>query len=198
MDLVRSIDAILPQTQCTRCGFQGCLPYAQAIAKGTPHNQCPPGGKRVIQELSDLLNRPLLPLNPNHGIEAPKQFAFVREIDCVGCTKCLEACPTDAIVGSGKMLHTVIQEDCTGCGLCVPPCPTDCIELHFASEAHQPEKMPVSQRQLNSNHYRQKHETKKARISKLQGLKLPSTSATMPTQEDRKQVIQAILSRTRQ
>src|SRR4051812_37991252 len=112
---IQAIDALLPQTQCTRCGYPDCLAYAKAIASGTPHNQCPPGGKRVITELSNLLNRPTLPLNPNNGIEAPKVMALIREEECIGCTKCIQACPVDAIIGSAKQMHTVITDECTGC-----------------------------------------------------------------------------------
>ncbi|MCB1640691.1 MAG: RnfABCDGE type electron transport complex subunit B [Xanthomonadales bacterium] len=125
------IDAELPQTQCTRCGYPACRPYAEAIAEGTaPINRCPPGGAATIAALARLLNAPVLPLDPECGVEAPRQLAWIDEAICIGCTKCILACPVDAIVGAAKRMHTVIAEDCTGCELCIAPCPVDCIELH--------------------------------------------------------------------
>jgi len=128
--LVECIDAILPQTQCEQCGYHGCRPYAEAIARGEAEiNQCPPGGVAGIEKLAALLQRPVLALNPEHGIEKPRTLARIVEADCIGCTKCIQACPVDAIVGASKLMHTVIDDDCTGCELCVPACPVDCIVL---------------------------------------------------------------------
>lgn len=130
MASVDAIDALLPQTQCTRCGFDGCRPYAQAIAQqGTPINQCPPGGATTIAALASLLGRPALPLNPANGVEGPERVAVIDEQRCIGCVKCLPPCPVDAIVGARKQMHTVIAALCTGCELCVSPCPVDCISL---------------------------------------------------------------------
>jgi electron transport complex protein RnfB len=130
------IDALLPQTQCTRCGYSGCAPYAAAIAAGEAAiNQCPPGGAATIAALAALLERPVLPLNPAHGSEAPLQVAWIDESRCIGCAKCLAPCPVDAIVGAAKYLHSVLVDRCTGCELCLPPCPVDCIELRPAPEA---------------------------------------------------------------
>lgn len=127
---VDDIDALLPQTQCTRCGYDGCRPYAQAIAAGTAEiNQCPPGGAATIAALATLLRRPALPLNPVHGTEGPLLVAVIDEEACIGCAKCLPPCPVDAIVGAHKQLHTVLASVCTGCELCVAPCPVDCIRL---------------------------------------------------------------------
>jgi electron transport complex protein RnfB len=123
------IDALLPQTQCTRCGFPGCLPYAQAIARGTPINQCPPGGTATIEALARVLDREVLPLNPEHGVEAPPRVAVIDEERCIGCAKCLPPCPVDAIVGAPRFLHTVAAQLCTGCELCIAPCPVDCISM---------------------------------------------------------------------
>ena len=124
------IDAILPQTQCEQCGYHGCRPYAEAIALGQAAiNLCPPGGSAGIHQLAALLNMPLLPLDPAHGMEKPRTLAVIVEADCIGCTKCIQACPVDAIVGAAKLMHTVISDDCTGCELCVPACPVDCIAL---------------------------------------------------------------------
>ena len=129
-DIVARIDALLPQTQCTRCGFAGCGPYAAAIACGEADiNQCPPGGSAVISALAALLERPVLALNPVHGTEAAPQVAWIDESRCIGCARCLAPCPVDAIVGASKFMHTVLTERCTGCELCLPPCPVDCIEL---------------------------------------------------------------------
>jgi electron transport complex protein RnfB len=128
--LAKSIDALLPQTQCTRCGYDGCRPYARAIACGEADiNQCPPGGDEVIEQLARLLGREVKPLNPDNGLHRPPQVAAIDERDCIGCTKCIQACPVDAIVGASKRMHTVIASWCTGCELCLPPCPVDCIVL---------------------------------------------------------------------
>ena len=128
--LADRIDAVLPQTQCEQCGFHGCRPYAEAIAAGeAPINRCPPGGSMGIHALAALLGVPVLALDPAHGVEKPRLLARIVEADCIGCTKCIGACPVDAIVGSGKLMHTVVADDCTGCELCVPACPVDCIVL---------------------------------------------------------------------
>jgi Na+-translocating ferredoxin:NAD+ oxidoreductase subunit B len=125
-----NIDALLPQTQCTRCGYTGCKPYAEAIASGAAEiNQCPPGGSATITSLATLLHRKALPLNPANGVEGPALVAQIDESVCIGCTKCLPPCPVDAILGARKQMHTVISELCTGCELCVAPCPVDCIKM---------------------------------------------------------------------
>lgn len=124
------INARLPQTQCTRCGYQGCAPYAEAIARGEAEiNQCPPGGAATIAALAALTGRAPLPLNPANGIEAPPLVAVIDEARCIGCAKCLPPCPVDAIVGAGRYMHTVVFDLCTGCELCVAPCPVDCISM---------------------------------------------------------------------
>lgn len=135
-DLVARIDALLPQTQCTRCGFSGCRPYAAAIADGAAQiNQCPPGGSATIASLATLLAREALPLNPANGAEAPPSVAWIDESRCIGCARCLPPCPVDAIVGAAKFLHTVLTDRCTGCELCIAPCPVDCIEMRAAPAA---------------------------------------------------------------
>ena len=132
--LAERIDALLPQTQCTQCGYPACRPYADAIAHGdTEINQCPPGGAAGISRLAALLEREPLALNPVNGFEQPLRIAFVEEAFCIGCTLCIQACPVDAIVGAAKRMHSVIADLCTGCGLCVPPCPVDCIRMDAAS-----------------------------------------------------------------
>lgn len=124
------IDALLPQTQCTRCGYAGCQPYAAAIADGLAEiNQCPPGGAATIGALAALLARAPLPLNPANGTEGPQLVAQIEEDACIGCVRCLPPCPVDAIVGAPKQMHTVVLALCTGCELCVAPCPVDCIVM---------------------------------------------------------------------
>ncbi len=124
------INDLLPQTQCTRCGFPDCASYAQAIAQGEAGiNQCPPGGAEGIERLAALTGLPALPLNPEHGEEGPLQLAVIDEDWCIGCTLCIKACPVDAIIGTNKHMHTVIEDLCTGCELCIPVCPVDCISL---------------------------------------------------------------------
>jgi Na+-translocating ferredoxin:NAD+ oxidoreductase subunit B len=139
-DLATRIDDLLPQTQCTRCGYTGCRPYAEAIAMGDAEiNQCPPGGQATIDALASLLERAPLKLNPANGLEAPAQVAFIDESRCIGCARCLAPCPVDAIVGAAKFMHTVFAERCTGCELCLAPCPVDCIEMRpTASAANDP------------------------------------------------------------
>jgi electron transport complex protein RnfB len=124
------IDSLLPQTQCTKCGYAGCRPYAEAIAAGSADiNQCPPGGSAGIERLAQLLGRACKPLDPRHGMETPRSVAWIDEGNCIGCTLCIQACPTDAIVGAAKQMHTVLLEACTGCELCIAPCPVDCIHI---------------------------------------------------------------------
>ena len=123
------INGILPQTQCGQCGYPGCRPYAEAIAEGDSINKCPPGGEDTIHALADLLDVEPEPLDSEHGIEAEPTVAYIREAECIGCTKCIQACPVDAILGAAKLMHTVIVDECTGCDLCVEPCPVDCIDM---------------------------------------------------------------------
>jgi len=130
ISLANRINDALPQTQCTRCGFPDCKAYALAIAlDNAPINQCPPGGLEGVAVLSKITGRPSLPLNPDNGTEGPMTVAVIDEAWCIGCTLCIKACPTDAILGSNKVMHTVIEAVCTGCDLCLPVCPVDCIEM---------------------------------------------------------------------
>lgn len=158
--IVDQVDAILPQTQCGQCGFAGCRPYAEAIANGeAPINQCPPGGEATIVALADLLDVEVLPLNAEHGEHSELPLvAFIDEQNCIGCTLCIQACPVDAILGSAKHMHTIIEAECTGCELCLPPCPVDCIDMiplkqhladwkwpepgHLSSENLSPQNLP--------------------------------------------------------
>jgi len=129
--IVDQLDALLPQTQCGQCSYPGCRPYAQAIADGEEKiNKCPPGGEGTIAAIADLLGVDPEPLDAEHGVEKEaKMLAVIREDECIGCTKCIQACPVDAILGAAKQMHTVIAKECTGCDLCVEPCPVDCIDM---------------------------------------------------------------------
>lgn len=127
--LVDQLNEVLPQTQCGQCGYPGCKPYAEAIAGGDAINKCPPGGEATIKHIADLMGVEPVPLDEAHGEESVKTVAYIREDECIGCTKCIQACPVDAIVGGTKVMHTVIKDECTGCDLCVEPCPVDCIDM---------------------------------------------------------------------
>jgi H+/Na+-translocating ferredoxin:NAD+ oxidoreductase subunit B len=132
--LVERLNGLLPQTQCGRCTYTGCKPYAEAIADGSADtNQCPPGGDRTAAALARLMGRPARPVDPKFGVmPARPHVAWIDEATCIGCTKCIQACPVDAIVGASRLMHTVIVAECTGCELCIPPCPVDCIEMRPA------------------------------------------------------------------
>lgn len=128
--IVDQIDDLLPQTQCGQCGHPGCRPYAEGMAAGEEINKCVPGGEDTIRALADLLGREFVPLDAEYGAEKEhKMVAYIREAECIGCTKCLQACPVDAILGAAKQMHTVMVDECTGCDLCVEPCPVDCIDM---------------------------------------------------------------------
>lgn len=143
-DLIDAIDALLPQTQCTRCGYAGCRPYAEALATGQAGiNQCPPGGDTTIRALAARLGRAYRALDPANGIEQGPRVAVIDEERCIGCAKCLPACPVDAIVGAQRFMHTVVSAQCNGCELCLPPCPVDCIDMRPLTDARG-EPLPVS------------------------------------------------------
>lgn len=154
------IDALLPQTQCTRCGYAACLPYAQAVAAGSAQiNQCPPGGAALIAALAALLERPPMALDPQFGAEAPPRLAWIDPDQCIGCARCLPPCPVDAILGAQRYMHTVIASHCTGCELCVPACPVDCIHM-----TPWPQTTPVPTSLQNRNRY-QDHLARRVRES---------------------------------
>jgi electron transport complex protein RnfB len=143
-ELVDAIDALLPQTQCARCGYPGCRPYAAAIAAAEAGiNQCPPGGNATARALAAFLGRDFAPLDPRYGVESPPRVAVIDEQRCIGCAKCIPACPVDAIVGAHRYMHTVLSADCTGCELCVPPCPVECIDMQSLADA-QGNPLPVA------------------------------------------------------
>jgi electron transport complex protein RnfB len=158
LPLADRIDALLPQTQCTKCGFEGCRPYAEAIAAGQVEiNQCPPGGAAGIIRLAALTGRPPLPLNPAHGSEQPLRVAVIDESLCIGCTLCIQACPVDAIVGAARFMHSVIAKWCNGCDLCVAPCPMDCIAMV-------PVRPARAWTEADANASRARHEARRERL----------------------------------
>jgi electron transport complex protein RnfB len=157
--LIQLIDALLPQTQCGKCGHPGCKPYAEGIAQGEAINKCPPGGAPTIQAIAELLHVPPLPLDAPNG-PVPPQIAFIREAECIGCTKCIQACPVDAIVGAAKQMHTVIIDECTGCELCVVPCPVDCIDILPLVEP------AASAQRQHADQFRERFEFRNARLAR--------------------------------
>ncbi|MEY2685299.1 MAG: hypothetical protein RJA09_2443 [Pseudomonadota bacterium] len=210
-DLFQRVLDALPQTQCTRCGYPDCAAYARAVADGTAGiNQCPPGGRAGVERLAAITQRPALPLSPEHGVESPRAVAYIDENWCIGCTLCIKACPTDAIVGANKRMHTVIEAHCTGCELCLPVCPVDCILLENATgertgwAAWSPAEAQAARgryeqrltrlaREELAHHTRQDHKAQE----KLQNLAAHS-KITDPVQLDHKRaVIEAALARAR-
>lgn len=146
--VVDRINDLLPQTQCGQCGYPGCKPYAEAIASGDAINKCPPGGDDTIASLASLLNVRALPLDDALGTAGPRMVAVIREAECIGCAKCIPACPVDAILGAPKYMHTVIESECTGCDLCIEPCPVDCIDMVPA----EPEQLVLSFTAASTEH----------------------------------------------
>jgi electron transport complex protein RnfB len=204
LSLIDTINALLPQTQCTRCGHQGCKPYAQAIVEGDAINKCPPGGALTIQALSGLLGTEALALDPFHGTEGPRKVAVIREAECIGCTKCIQACPVDAILGGGKLMHTVIESECTGCDLCVEPCPVDCIDMVPVQSA--PDEWEDMRRR--AVHYKSRYDFRETRLAAAKNadeqrraeraaLVMPPPDATQDPQADAKATIAAALERVR-
>ncbi len=165
-DPIGRIDALLPQTQCTRCGYPTCRAYAEAIAiNAADIDRCPPGGTEGVAALARLLGRESKPLNPEYGNEAPPIVAFIDEDVCIGCTKCIQACPVDAIVGAAKRMHTIIAAECTGCELCLPPCPVDCITLPKIASA------PLARAQVlgRATQARERFDARNARLASVVG-----------------------------
>ena len=195
--LAFSIDAALPQTQCTRCGYPDCASYAHAIAhEAAPINQCSPGGAQGIARLAALTGQATLPLNPKFGIEGPVTLARIDENWCIGCTLCIKACPTDAILGANKQMHTVIPQHCTGCELCIPVCPVDCIELDVAS-SHRTGWDAWSAEQ--AQHAKQRYGTRQQRIA-VHPQEASNAQATAPVPTavpDKKAAIAAALAKAR-
>lgn len=211
-DLALRINAALPQTQCTRCGFPDCARYANAIAAGQAGiNQCPPGGAEGVVRLAAITGQAAQALNPEHGVEGPLTVALIDEDWCIGCTLCIKACPVDAIVGSNKQMHTVIASHCTGCELCLPVCPVDCISLEVVSGARTGwQAWSATQAQSARERYQQRQtrlereqREQAARLEAKARLKLTDLAAhsqhTDPAMLDKKRaVIEAALARARQ
>ncbi|WP_236207047.1 electron transport complex subunit RsxB [Pseudomonas tohonis] len=169
-ELIQRIDALLPQTQCGKCGHPGCRPYAEGMARGEAINKCPPGGSATIIALADLLQVPTLPLEAPGG-PVPPQLAFIREAECIGCTKCIQACPVDAIVGAAKQMHTVIADECTGCELCVAPCPVDCIDILPLAEP------AASLQRQHADQFRRRYEQRNRRLARDEARRLAEREA---------------------
>jgi electron transport complex protein RnfB len=182
--VIDEINAVLPQTQCRQCGFQGCRPYAEAIAAGMADiNQCPPGGDEGILALARLLNVEPKPLNPRFGEHKPRSVAFIVEKDCIGCVKCIAACPVDAILGAAKFMHTVIAAECTGCELCVAPCPVDCIVMKpLAGEPPKQERAQWAKKRYDARCLRKDNESaeKAERARQKRAALTAMTSANTP------------------
>ncbi len=172
-----TLDGLLPQTQCTRCGYDGCRPYAEAMAAGLAGpDQCPPGGAGTVAALAALLGVGAGPVNPEYGAEAPPRVAVIDESICIGCAKCLPACPVDAIIGARRMLHTVVAGECNGCELCLAPCPVDCIEMVPAA----PAPLALEAIRARSIHYRARHDAHRSREAGRDARRAAHLSARRP------------------
>lgn len=179
--MVDAIEALLPQTQCGKCKHPGCRPYAEAVAKGEGINHCVPGGQDTIDALGALLGEIPLPLDPSYGkTPESRQVAVIRESECIGCTKCIQACPVDAIVGAAKYTHTIIRSECTGCDLCIAPCPVDCIDLVNLPE---PLLTQPQQRQAQALHQKARYAFRNTRLAKDKAERLARREAPPPSTE---------------
>ena len=212
MAAAAAILALLPQTQCTRCGYADCAGYAQAVADGTAGiNQCPPGGSQGVQRLAHTTGLPPVALNVAHGVEGPRFLAVIDENWCIGCTLCIKVCPTDAILGSQKRMHTVIEPYCTGCALCLPVCPVDCISLENATPgasgwaAWSQPQADLARSRYQFHSYRTSRD--KAENDKRLEEKASATLADLPAHsqhtepavlDQKRAVIEAVLARARQ
>lgn len=195
--LTDTLDALLPQTQCTQCGYDGCRPYAQAMADGQADlNRCPPGGPRVIAALAQALDRPARPLDPACGTHQPFRVALIDEAHCIGCTLCIQACPVDAILGANQSMHTVIEDDCTGCERCIAPCPVDCITLVPAGR-----DWTVADAQAARTHYQARNTRLLARHAETAGPAARTLAnkpvLAAPTPDDKQDRIAQALARAR-
>jgi electron transport complex protein RnfB len=196
--LTDRIDAHLPQTQCTQCGYPRCRAYAEAVACGEAAiNQCPPGGMETIAALADLLAVEPKPLNPIFGVHRSRTLAMIREPACIGCTLCLQACPVDAILGAAKQMHTVIAEECTGCELCVAPCPVDCIEMvPSISDARDDWPWPEYSRE-HVDRARRRTQARLARLQRPARVTDARAAAPYPTRQQMREEIASAVTRAR-
>ena len=198
--LAQEIHAALPQTQCTRCGYPDCAAYANAVATGSAAiNQCPPGGAEGVQRLAAITGLPVLPLNAANGLENPRNVFIVDEAWCIGCTLCIKVCPTDAILGSNKVMHTIIEPYCTGCGLCVPVCPVDCIGFENIS-GERTGWQAWSQQEADTALKRYKIHSTRSTQNKQEDLEKPLISdvrANTVAGDKKRAVIEAVLARSR-
>lgn len=200
MSLIDRIDALLPQTQCTKCGYDGCRPYAAAIANDAEAiNRCPPGGMAGIQALAALLNQPMLAPDPSCGLQQALTVAVIDEQHCIGCTLCIQACPVDAIVGANKLMHTVIPDRCTGCDLCVAPCPTDCISMEPALREWTPDDANCGRQhyQQRQQRLRAHHDEPSGAVARNLANKPTISAAASDDASARQQVIADALARAR-
>jgi Na+-translocating ferredoxin:NAD+ oxidoreductase subunit B len=211
--LADQIEDLLPQTQCTKCGYPACRPYAEAIADGTAgYNQCPPGGAEGISRLSRLLGKPAVPLNTANGEERPRPVAVIDEARCIGCTLCIQACPVDAIIGAAKQMHTVLDLLCTGCDLCVAPCPVDCIAMvdvtpgktGWAAWSQQQAEDARARHDFHVFRVRRDKQENEVRLAAKAAAKLQAVQQETPLtveekteQERKKAIIQAAMERAR-
>ncbi len=211
--LADQIEDLLPQTQCTKCGYPACRPYAVAIANGSAnYNQCPPGGAEGIARMAAVLGKPVIPLNPLNGVERARPVAVIDEAVCIGCTLCIQACPVDAIVGAAKQMHTVIPELCTGCDLCVAPCPVDCIAMIPVTEnktgwqAWSPEQADAARERFHHRQLRlrQEKDENDARLAAKAAAKLKELDNTSTLSVDelaeknrKRAIIEAAIERAR-
>jgi Na+-translocating ferredoxin:NAD+ oxidoreductase subunit B len=211
--LADQIEDLLPQTQCTKCGYPACRPYAEAIADGSAnYNQCPPGGIEGVARLANLLGKKVIPINPVNGVERPRPVAFIDENICIGCTLCIQACPVDAIAGAAKQMHTVVAELCTGCDLCVAPCPVDCIYMIEVTpgktgwDAWSQEQADAARERHDFRMARLKREKEEndARLAAKAAAKLAAVQSETPVSEEekaeqarKKAIIQAAIERAR-
>lgn len=211
--LADRIEDLLPQTQCTKCGFPACRPYAEAIADGRAgYNQCPPGGAEGVARIATLLGKPVIPINAAHGEERERPVAVIDEAVCIGCTLCIQACPVDAIVGAAKQMHTVVPALCTGCDLCVAPCPVDCISMQPVTPGRtgwaawsQPEADTARKRHdARTQRLKRDKEENDARLAAKAVAKLkevdtsiPASAAEQAEKERKRAIIQAAIERAR-